>query len=569
VLREDRHNLCSFAHRSFMEYLAGQGVLRRMRESGGVSPEALAAFALDHMQSWWLETTTLMLGSLVDARTLCDETVDAIIAGSTGPINGDLLLALFVEEVPTPTVERVDRMLGPITRWAHTQGQRYWSSYRKVVTQLLEHGRRYAQPLRAWFDVQLGKRRGRDLAKVLAVLPGGYPSTTMDARGDDELELIELLEIDRTDPWGKWAVERADQPTRLEWVERCPPRGGWAHALANLVEDCGCAAWVVGLWRRVQWLGEHVEPGLGSSEWRAGPACCEIHAAAALSCRRSSPPRPALPADETAYWDLGLQIQIGLGQLPNQDAIWKRFDRLGVTRWVVANRGRYDSFMTALATLTQGAGPGLHVTAHHAESNLIPVRPRPDAPSGYPWTLPGDPSKGFELSWPLALVTFATIETGSRACRDPLGIGSPAAPQFSEAYAQNLWLNLRFDSLVALATASGVQRLSPELHALLLALGLVQFQTTWRWPCGEVWPQWFAVAPPEHWLAAHVWHLCWAAAEPGTSAHVERAHEQLAHSDWPELAAALATFAFEFGAPPGGASSSDAAPAGTPDPRAR
>jgi hypothetical protein len=113
----------------------------------------------------------------------------------------------------------------------------------------------------------------------------------------------------------------------------------------------------------------------------------------------------------------------------------------------------------------------------------------------------------------------------------------PAA--YASARVDNLWLNICFDALVDHATTDAP--LTPEQHALLLALGLAQFQTTWTWPPGQHWQSWFASnTPPDYWLAAYIWHLCWAIGDPdNTAAHQARATACLDRGDDPEIVADL------------------------------
>lgn len=117
--------------------------------------------------------------------------------------------------------------------------------------------------------------------------------------------------------------------------------------------------------------------------------------------------------------------------------------------------------------------------------------------------------------------------------------GQPAA-HIATARVQNRWIQTFFDALVTRATRDAP--LTPEQHALFLALGLAQYQTTWSWPPGAHWHAWFTAPPPEHWLAAYVWHLCWAAGEPDNPAHQAAASAALDRGDWPELVAELRTY---------------------------
>lgn len=80
---------------------------------------------------------------------------------------------------------------------------------------------------------------------------------------------------------------------------------------------------------------------------------------------------------------------------------------------------------------------------------------------------------------------------------------------------------------------------SPAHQALALTLGLAQYQSTWVWPWGDDWAAMLSGDPPGHWLPAYVWHLCWAAGEPGEAHHLERAEEALDRDDSAVLVEAL------------------------------
>ncbi len=129
-----------------------------------------------------------------------------------------------------------------------------------------------------------------------------------------------------------------------------------------------------------------------------------------------------------------------------------------------------------------------------------------------------------------------------------LADGRPALPPddsatLAAARVQNRWLYLFFDPIAAKAPDT------PQHQALLIALGLTQYQTTWQWPWGEWWARTFAGDPPAHWLPAYFWHLCWQVGEPDIPTHAERAAAALARGRdpaelgaWPELADALARY---------------------------
>jgi hypothetical protein len=114
--------------------------------------------------------------------------------------------------------------------------------------------------------------------------------------------------------------------------------------------------------------------------------------------------------------------------------------------------------------------------------------------------------------------------------------GQPAA-HIVAARIDNRRIHTIFERVVARVAHKAP--LTPEQHALFLALGLAQYQTTWSWPPGPHWRAWFTAPAPEHWLPAYVWHLCWAIGDPTNPEHQANAAACLDRGDWPELVAEL------------------------------
>jgi hypothetical protein len=101
------------------------------------------------------------------------------------------------------------------------------------------------------------------------------------------------------------------------------------------------------------------------------------------------------------------------------------------------------------------------------------------------------------------------------------------------------WLNMFFTPLAESATRDRPLADHPDLHALLLTYGLVQYQTTWAWPDCPHWRSWLSSPPPEHWLPAHVFHLVRSIQDPTDPTHRDLAGAALDRNDWPALAQAL------------------------------
>ncbi len=143
--------------------------------------------------------------------------------------------------------------------------------------------------------------------------------------------------------------------------------------------------------------------------------------------------------------------------------------------------------------------------------------------------------------WEVGILYFATMVAESHAAlvTTPDDLALDVVSTHAELRIENRRLNIFFTPLVAYATRTRPVADHPNLHALLLTYGLIQYQTTWQWPDCPHWRAWFASPPPPHWLPAHVWHLVRSIQDPADLTHRSRASACLDRSDWPELAQAL------------------------------
>lgn len=569
VLSEERHGYYAFVHLSLMEYLAGQAVLREQRLGGS---EAIVGFIRSHhLQTRWVEILISMLGSEADDRRFCDTIVGALVTvpdGMTHP-HGRFLLELLREELALADVTR-DALLDEVVRTIPGLGPRAWGPCRAVVSDLLRFSQRHGPALRSWIEAQLRVRSGRELLAVMVILPPDFdPAPLLELRSDDELDLIPLLELDRADHWGEWAHARAQPNMLVDLARRGAIRGILPHVLVNFatLNRHSAGVWVAGLQRRACWLARDSGGTTATLGWRSTTACFEATSAPAIRCTTSDvhePLRDDSPGYlKTAFWDLWFpflagiyQSQAALALLPAQ--AHRAFGRLGQTQWPEKNLSMFlasvsddrldpELLSEPLAdfghkTLQYVARDtdwislqALVTSTLHVSERPTPKRPLPDTPPVTPWTLDAPLPEPLPDTWPMVVAFFASFHAGVRSSSDP----NPYSAR-GEAHVQNLWLNLFFDAIVELAHTTNEGLLPPESHALLLALGLAQFQTTWHWPLSQRWQGWFAEgAPPTHWLCAYVWHLCWAVADPETPKHLERARVCLEQGDWPELVAAL------------------------------
>jgi hypothetical protein len=117
--------------------------------------------------------------------------------------------------------------------------------------------------------------------------------------------------------------------------------------------------------------------------------------------------------------------------------------------------------------------------------------------------------------------------------------------QLGALRAQNWWLHFFWTFMYD--EASSLREEARWGHdALVIALGLAQYQTTWQWPASEKWRAMIQGSPPSHWLGKCAYHLCWMVSVAGQA---RRPHEQSFRAalqegsrDWPELVSELGRY---------------------------
>jgi UDP-2,3-diacylglucosamine pyrophosphatase LpxH len=554
ILQEQSHDRYAFLHLSMMEYLAGQALLRELLENG--HGQVVEFVARHHRSTHWHETLLLMIGSRMASQKLREAVVDHLIPDS----NGLFLLGLLREELEFDDARR-EAILEAVARSTLLENPRR-SACRKSMHALLTSSRLHSAAIRRWFDHELGTRRGEDLIAVLALLPPNYElPAALEQRDASDLHLVPLLEFGHTEAaewrWGPWVHARMHPDLMLEWVRTCALRGILPHALENLTFGLPYAgAWIVGLQRRMCWLAGAMRKTPAAVRWRS--ATCNVAVGGPLTVRcATAEVENAQRLDNphylnTAFWDISLYVELELQRLtPRQlpQRTYRQFTKFGRSRWAEANLTRLfprgpaerrdpsilgEVFADLAQQLYHNPTPLISpaLVAPRLSSESPHSRPSPNAAPSLPWELDTALPEPLPDTWPILVAFFATFHAGASSARE-----SAVSNVVGESCVQNLAINLFFDGILDLASRTPV---SPDRQALLLALGLAQFQTTRRWPLSERWQEWFASpTSPDHWLSAYVWHLCWAAAEPETKSHVEAARECLDSSDWPALADAL------------------------------
>ena len=547
VLVEERHDSFSFFHLSLMEYLAGQAVLAEQIRGGHA--QVITFVTAHYHHTPWKECLLLMIGSRAMSRELRDDVITALIA--IRPVNSEdgLFLLTLLDDADDVDDNTRDELLAAAARATLVGGLRPWQKYRAAMANLLRFEARHGAAIKRWLEHQLDTRRGEQLLAILWMAPSDLAEFRLAQREPDELELLPILELGQADDWGSWARTHARPDTVLEWIRTGALRGALSHALASLTSSNDeSSMWIIGLQRRMCWLGRQSGAITSSIQWHS--ASCEFEATTvpALQCGilDHAPQIVNSAYLMTALWDLDLETVIKIQLMrgtPLPEWTHRKFSRFFSTRWSEANLGalmpslsdepdpsRLAKSLVQFGRKIYSSDIPTSLVTPSLLSVCVPNRARPDT-SDQRWMDARLPPEIHE-TWPMVVAFFASFHAGARGASDP-----NTAHIVGEAYVQNLSINLFFDALVEIATSTDGD-LSSNRQALLLALGLAQYQTTWRWPVSSHWQRWFG-APPEHWLSAHVWHLCWAVAEPHDPQHLERAHACLDRGGPPEMVAAL------------------------------
>ena len=557
LLQEQRHDAYGFLHLSIMEYLAGRGLLR---EQLGGGHEQVADFVARH-QLWpqWAECLLLMLGSEASDAELCGAVVDRLLSGEQ--IHPPFWLALLREEIGVGAQRRTC-MLETMAWSVASSELREWPICRKLVSDIMRFSRVHGEATRAWIDAELGRRSGEQLFRLLMMVPETHQPETLTSRDPGELQLVPLLELGDIDAWGRWALMRARATDWLEWARTAEPAAISTYALMGTKPSHSehASAWIIGVLRRSVWLTEQINAARSNDEdrWRLRWSF-EGGATTTMLVPAYSTVGPVTAATETrgsignfrdVLFKSSLAFASELGQahrLLGQETAERflHFNQAPVVHvnlrsaWGHDRRKLMDpECMDMAVAVTEQFVYGRNWNSSKLASLKISPsglgkRPRPDANPELPWTLQGRLPEPLPASWIAFVAILANVHAGQ--------LIDPADTTIATAFVHNLWINLFFDAIVANAQSDGT--LSPSQHALLLALGLAQFQTTWHWPLSDHWHTWFSTnTPPDDPIAAHVWHLCWLAAEPDNPHHREQANACLDRATWPELAAALREF---------------------------
>lgn len=522
ILQPQQYDRYGFLHLSLMEYLAGRGLLREL-ESGGHA--AIAEFVLAHHRDpVWREALLLLLGSESSNRALIDAVTKALLGPNADWDACEFAIAMLREDVEVSHAAR-EQMLAGASRAALETSAFYWPDVRALLSDVLEFGRTHAESVRAWFERQLETARGEALVGVVAIAPPQItPTEVMARRSDDDLEIGALLDLGPRFSWGRWAHGRARHASLLAWSIASPIDGVVERVTSIGLTSRAPGIWVAALLRRAAWVAACVSEaagrlqgckrrnGSGLPRELEGPVTGGVVDTIVVPHGFWSP--ATLPSnigvtftrhfaeDFAAHLPGGYDAESIMGRFEEDFA--KDFEKYFTRNFV-------QTFAQDFA----------HVFSHGLlRTNLFDPAP------GQFSNRSSSFATGFEQ---LIAETYAGLITTPAFPDDSL---VPAA--LASARGQNFLLHLNFDHIACRYAPP-----SPDQHALLLALGLAQYQTTHRWPPGAHWQSYFETdTPPEAWLPAYVWHLC-RALQTDDPTHFELANACLDRGDWPELVAEL------------------------------
>ena len=533
MLQPQQHDRYGFLHLSLMEYLAGRGILREVGNGGHA---AIAAFICKHHDKpvWW-EVLLLLLASENSNRALIDTVTTALLGLPPDYVTCLFAIAMLREEVEVSYTAR-EQMLAAMSTAALEVDYRYWPYVQALLSGILEFGRIHAEGLYAWFEQQLETARGETLVGVVAIAPPQItPSDAMERRSDEDLEIGALLDLLPHFHWGLWAHDRASPASLLAWSIASPVDTIAWRVLPIGLTSSAPGVWVAALLRRAAWVAGRVSQaarrlreherrgGAGlpqALEWRFG----DTREVALLSHGFAS--LPELPSDVAVDFtrDFARNFARTLA-LSFEDEFFQDFEQ-DFARDIAEDFAPDFARSLALSFERTFARKFARKFAPHIEQeftqhevfDIVPIH-----------IFHAPPISRASYIYRFTAEAHAGLLTAPAFPNDPL---TPAA--LASARNFNLAVHLNFDHIACRYAPP-----SPDQHALLLALGLAQYQTTHRWPPGAHWQSYFETdTPPEAWLPAYVWHLC-RALQTDDPTHFELANACLDRGDWPELVAEL------------------------------
>lgn len=576
LLQEQQPGRVGFLHLSLMEYMAGRALFERSL-SGGY--DSVAELVIEkHQQTVWHETLLLMLGSENRRRELGQAVMERLLSAMAplekmekmekmeNWVSCEFGLALLREELDIATLREP-----LLERTCETVAQMPSELWRNIIwqtTNVISFSRVHGRGTRKWLHEHILSTEGDQLVGSLAVSTGALKDKRIAdgliTRSDlSSTTAFALLDFGPAHRVGRWARERLSREIRLAWTQSTPLEGVIWRSFEGLETGLGLE-WIPALIARASWIAHLSHHEARRQAPRALPTkvswcldndvCVSIDLAHSLGSRSTSHndfPPLRFTWNFARYFahNFARDFARNLGR-----SFAKHFIRDFTQYFAISILPTFvrDFAKAQARQFTTNAAQrfGREFVRHSQRDFERDLLPRLSVISDK-----GSSRDGSGLASLWAQVCMARAEDEAKPVYERMfvalmadahsalmSIDAEEPDEGSVAAAiriENRWLNLFFTPLVDYVTTTRPLASHPELHALLLTYGLVQYQTTWEWPDCPYWRSWFSSDPPVHWLPAHVWYLVRSIQDPADPTHRQQADAALDRNDWPELAQAL------------------------------
>ncbi|HZI11752.1 MAG TPA: metallophosphoesterase [Myxococcus sp.] len=538
IIIEQSPGVFSFLHLSLLEYLAGQAL---MHQEQALGYKHLAHVISQKLKWLWWEPLTLLMGSESDNLDLAQQVFDELLPrAKNDKLVSEFLLACMRDDVSFRP-EQCHQILeiSCIHQQTHSNND---------FIEIARFSRRHKELTISWFSETLRTSSGRLLSGAVKAAPLSESSQieNLDNHINPSLAAQALL-FHWPRPIGKWALTKAAESAIVRFIMRRARRGNAMRIAEFAILE-------------------------GNSRLAAAACAALLQRSGAVT--GSKQPASLVIVDTRGQTLTGRHVSIGPAYKTKQATVlsppnrWKQHDlypsasTLNKISDKIA-RSHIRSLLLAQAHIARRLRPAPSDERRKPEDALVARLLKTFGINGA--TYAGSifksllhPELKFGLQPAPSPIYFPPNQ--NRLWKRPLRRRLDLRPAFP-------WAEVLLDLTLGFATAKEAPdfevlpiiraenriansliellyehlTLSQETHALILAIGLAQYQTTWEWPSGRHWKTHFSGSPPKHWLPAFFWHLCWHVGSPGDIEHRAKALTmiKMGRKEWPELAKQL------------------------------